>query len=173
MKGKRVLITILSKLYQCGQLPKEVFIYIFDTKNWTIERVQNYACKRYMCVSLNVNNDAILGDCGRYPVFIECVKRSISYWLKLLKMRDNKYARKCHNMMKHYDQLAYDNWVSQIRRTLYLHGFGYIWEQQEVTNVRYFLSEFQQRPKYQYLQLWLVRARRNEKEMKNETSNKL
>ena len=91
-------------------LKKCVFFLIFDTKicsillygaeHWgvgkqlDIERVQNYACKRYMGVPLNTNNDVILGDCGRYPMFIECVKRSISYWLKLLKTGDNKYARK-------------------------------------------------------------------------------
>ena len=32
VKGKRVLIAVLSKLYQYGQLPKDVFFKIFDTK---------------------------------------------------------------------------------------------------------------------------------------------
>ena len=121
VKGKRVLISVSSKFYQYGQLPKDVFFKIFDTKicsillygaeiwgvekQLSIERVQYYARKRYMCVQLNSINDAVLGDCGRYPMYIEGVKRSISYWLKILKMRENKYARKCYNMMCHYDQL--------------------------------------------------------------------
>ena len=33
IKGKRVLISVLSKLYEYGQLTKEVFFKIFDTKN--------------------------------------------------------------------------------------------------------------------------------------------
>ena len=56
--------------------------------------------------------------------------------------------------MKHYDQLGYDNWVSQIRTTSYSNGFGYIWERQEVINARHFLNEFQQRLKDQYLHTW-------------------
>lgn len=91
-----------------------------------------------MCGPVNTGNDAVIGDCGRYPVFIEGVKRSLSFWIKLLKMRENKYARKCYYMMKHYDQLGYDNWVSQIRTTLYSKGSGYIWEQKKVIYARHF-----------------------------------
>ena len=32
VKDKRVLIAVLSKLYQYGQLPKDVFFKMFDTK---------------------------------------------------------------------------------------------------------------------------------------------
>ena len=73
-------------------------------KQIVIERVHYYACKRYMCVQTNSCNDAVLGDCGRFPLYIEGVKRSISYWLKLLKMRETKYARQCYNMLFHFDQ---------------------------------------------------------------------
>ena len=64
-----------------------------------IERVQNYACKRYMCINLKSSNDADLGDSGRYPIYIECMKRSVTYRLKILKLRDHRYVRKCYNMM--------------------------------------------------------------------------
>ena len=161
IKGKRVLISVLSKLYQYGQLTKGVFFKIFDTKigpvllygaeiggiekQLAIERIQYYACKRYMCVQSNSCNDAVLGDCGRYPMYIQAMKRSISYWLKILKMRENKYARKCYNMMYHYDQLGYINWASHIHKLLYTNGFGYIWDSQEVNNENNFLYVFQQR----------------------------
>ena len=72
--------------------------------------MQTYACKRYMCVNLKTSNDAVLGDCGRYPMYIESTKRCLSYWLKILKMQDHRYVRKCYNMMRHYDQLGYTNW---------------------------------------------------------------
>ena len=32
------------------------------------ERVQNYACKRYMNLSLKVCNALVLGDCNRFPL---------------------------------------------------------------------------------------------------------
>ena len=60
IKGKRVLISILSNLYKYGQLKKHVYFNIFDTKivpilcygselwgsieHKSIETVHNYAC---------------------------------------------------------------------------------------------------------------------------------
>jgi len=65
--GKRVLISILSSLYNCGQLSQHVCFKIFDTKNCPqllygseirradcyddLESVHVYACKRFMCLS--------------------------------------------------------------------------------------------------------------------------
>ena len=84
VKGKRILIAILTKRYRYGQLSSEVFFKIFDTKispvlmygadiwgieyQHAVEKVHYYACKLYMCVMLNSSNDAILGECGRFPL---------------------------------------------------------------------------------------------------------
>ena len=67
-----------------------------------------------MCVNFKSINDAFLGDCGRYPMYTEGMKRSVTYWLKILKLHDHHYVRKCYNMMRHYDQMGYSNWVSHI-----------------------------------------------------------
>ena len=70
-KGKRVFIAVLNSLYDLGTLPTSVFfkIHVFDAKVlqillygckiWgmdkfdDVERVQLYACKRFMCVGNN------------------------------------------------------------------------------------------------------------------------
>ena len=85
-KGKRVLVSLLSSLCNYGQLPKHVFFKLFDTKVlpiivygaeiWgfkqydALEQVHYYACKRFMCVGIKSCNTAIIGDCGRYPLYI-------------------------------------------------------------------------------------------------------
>ena len=132
-------------------------------KQIAIERVHYYACKRYMCVQTNSCNDAVLGDCGRFPLYIKGVKRSISYWLKLLKMRETKYARQCYNMLFHFDQLGYTNWATSIRKLLYNNGFGYLWELQEVNNEKRFLYALQQTIKDQFLQTWYTEVFSNSK----------
>ena len=33
-----------------------------------IERVQYYACKRHLCARPNSSNNAVMGECGRYPL---------------------------------------------------------------------------------------------------------
>ena len=37
-----------------------------------------------MCKILNASNDAILGDCVRYQMYINAAKRCVKYWLKIL-----------------------------------------------------------------------------------------
>ena len=86
VKGKRILISILSSLHTYGVLSKECFFKIFDVKIssqllygaevWglkgydCLERIQNYACKRYMNIGQNACNAAVLGDCNRFPMYI-------------------------------------------------------------------------------------------------------
>ena len=104
-KAKRVLISLLNHLYNSGQLPKDVFFKLFDrkvssvllygseiwgfTKREPIEVVHRYAWKRYMCVGLRACNAAILGDCGRFPIWIESTK----YWMKILNMPDSRWVK--------------------------------------------------------------------------------
>ena len=97
-------------------VPQSVFFKLFDTKIvpilmygceiWgfqerdNIEIVQRYACKRYMCLNAKTINAAVLGDCGRYSLWIESLKRCINYWLNILKMPNNRYVKKSYLMLK-------------------------------------------------------------------------
>jgi len=65
---------------------KAFFYKIFDTKIcpqllygseiWganrydDLERVQIYACKRFMCSKQNASNAAVLGDCARHSLYV-------------------------------------------------------------------------------------------------------
>ena len=105
LKGKRVLISLLYRLHQYGQLYFKLFdskvspVLLYGAELWgvdcqkAIERVHNYACKRYMCIRLNAFNDAVLRDCGRYPMYITATKRCVKHWLKILRMQDNRYVK--------------------------------------------------------------------------------
>ena len=93
-----------------------------------IENVHIYACKRFLNVYTMSCNDAILGDLGRYPMYIFAAKRCLKYWLRLLNMSGHRYVKLCYDMLAHSDNLGYNNWVSDVRVHLYQNGFGYIWE---------------------------------------------
>ena len=85
-----------------------------------------------MNVHKNACNDAILGDSGRYPMYIYASKRCIKYWLRLLCLPRNRYIRLCYEMLVYYDNLGYENWVTDVKRNLYSNGIGYIWEAQNL-----------------------------------------
>lgn len=160
-------MSILSKLYRYGQLNNEVFLKIFDTKvlpvltygseiwgidyQLAVERVQYYACKRYMCVKLNSSNDAVMAESGRFPLYINAAKRCIRFWFRILNMQEHRYVKKCYLMLKCYAEAGVSNWASGIRNLLYMNGFGHIWENQGVANENHFIVMFIQRMKDPYL----------------------
>ena len=55
-------------------------------------------------------------------------------------------------MLKCYAEAGVFNWASNIRKLLYMNGFGYIWESESVDNENQFLALFTRRLKNQYLQ---------------------
>ena len=52
-----------------------------------------------MCVKQNTCNVAVLGDCYRFPLYIETYKRCIKSWFKILKMQSEHYVTKCLMMV--------------------------------------------------------------------------
>ena len=102
-----------------------------------------------MCVGLRACTAAVLGDCGRFPIWIESTKRCIKYWIKIINMPDSCCVKS--DILDEYSQI---NWVTKVRQLLFSNGFGYIWIEQCVRNSRAFLSALVQRLKDQYLQFW-------------------
>ena len=128
-----------------------------------LERVHVYACKRFLSVGLRACNNAVLGDCGRYPLYITSAKRCIKYWFKIISMTEDRYVKKCYHMMYYSDQFGSKNWVSHIRAMLSRCGFYFVWLNQGVENVDMFLQVFSQRMKDIYIQKWLSGTALNSK----------
>ena len=169
-KAKKATITMFNSLHQFSCLPYDTFFKLFDTKIspimlygselWAlnnvncIEKLHLYACKRFLNVKPRACNNCILGDLGRYPMYISAAKRCIKYWIRLLQMPNYRYLKMCYDMMLYYDNLGYKNWVTQVRINLFTNGFGYIWEMQRVDNPKLFLLNYVNRLKDQYVQNW-------------------
>ena len=106
---------------------------------------------------------AVLGDCGRFPLWIEAAKRCVKYWLRIMSMADSRYVRKRYNMLKVLYDYGKTNWVSNVRRLLQSNDFGYVWTNQSVTNPHSFISVFTQRLKDQFIQIWNTEVADNSK----------
>ena len=128
-----------------------------------VEKVQIYACKRLLNVSKSACNDAILGDCGRYPLYINTYKRCLKFWLRILKLPEYRLVKLSYEMLKHYDSVGHTNWVTYLRRNLYSNGFGYIWQSQSVENEKLFIYQYMERLKMQYFQTWNDKCSQNSK----------
>lgn len=99
-----------------------------------IERFQVKFCKFGIKIENHVAFVTVLGECGRYGLFVQNHKRCIKYsnWLKLLTMSANRYPKQCYFFMKPLDQVNRVTWATHVKNVLFTCGFGHVWISQEV-----------------------------------------
>jgi hypothetical protein len=111
----------------------------------TIERVHTMACKRILGVSPRAPNDAVYGELGRHPLFINSAARCISYWFRLLKQPNSRYSRMAYDMLFNLNNRGRENWVTNVQKLLCCNGFGHVWMIGQVGNEKLFLKMFKAR----------------------------
>ena len=77
-------------------------IFIYGSEIWgyemsdIIENVQIVLCKKYLKLPTCMFKASALGECGRYPLYVDYFTRCIKYWLRLTRMVDTPIsAIKC------------------------------------------------------------------------------
>ena len=99
-----------------------------------------------MCVDVKSCNAAVLGDCGRFPLYIETAKRWLRFWIRILKMPNHRLVEKCYtSMMKYFNESGNINLCTHKNQLLQSSGYGYIWEMQDNPNESTFILAFVQR----------------------------
>ena len=161
-RAKRALLNVLHKLRKIENKSLDVFLKIFDaqiqpimqygSEIWGLEgaaqhceKVHLYALKKFLYVDMRTPNDLIYYELNRYPIVINSVVSCIRYWIRLLEMGDHRIPKKAYYMLKTLDERDKQTWVTKIRLCLYENGFGYVWENQGVSNSKIFLRIFKQR----------------------------
>ena len=179
-KGKRALYDVIRIHKQFNGMDRKSFFKIFDTKiqpivtyasevwgildkNTNAEKIHMFACKKFLNVSDRTPNTMVLGELGRYPLFINCYMKAFKYWLRLLKMSNVRLPRQAYTMLMTMDSNGKENWASKIRSTLQQLGFGFVWLTQGVGTERAFLSLLKQRLTDVYSQEWLENLQSSER----------
>ena len=127
-----------------------------------IEKAHTFALKKLLNVAPRTPNDMVYGETGRVPLSIDAKSNAIRYWIRLTRMEDSRLPKKAYNMLIQLDRLNQRCWVTDIRR-LALHGFGYVWLNGGVQNVRGFLRQFKQRLIDCWKQEWSSRIQEHER----------
>jgi hypothetical protein len=170
-RARKGLSAIIRILWTFGEHSPGVFFKLFDcqiqpillygseiwglTKNLTvIERVHLSAMKRFLCVTQKAPKHLIYGELGRYPLFVNAYIRCVKYWLRIVHLDESRYPRKAYNMLMLLESQNYSTWISDVRNTLYMYGFGVVWEAQTVGNIRIFINIFKERLIDCYKQDW-------------------
>ena len=178
-QGKKALMSIKRVIYKCNGIDLKVAFELFDSmilpivtygaEIWgftvyeKIEQVQYHFCKYVLGVSSNTSNHAVLGECGRHPLFIHYYLKCIKYWVKLLHMDNNRLPKATYNMLYMMDQNGKINWVTNVKNILYKYGFGYVFISQNIGNCDIFINSFKTRLMDCSVQEWSTGVNNNSK----------
>ena len=170
-RAKKGVVGILKLLWTLGDQSPKLFFKLFDCQihpmltygsevwgliadNRIIERIHLFAIKRLLNASPRTPNALVYGETGRYPLYISTYTRCIKYWLNILRMQEDRIPLKSYKMLYNMHCNNKNNWASSVCFTLYRYGYGHVWENQGVCDIRAFLCEFKQRLIDCYLQGW-------------------
>jgi hypothetical protein len=161
-KGKRALLVMMHRLRMFNNRSVHIFFKLFDShvlpimmygsEIWGLgnaanicEKTHLFALKKFLVVDMRTPNDLVYKELNRYPISINCKINCIRYWLKIIAMNFNRLPRKAYLMLCNIDNRGKQNWVTEVRSFLCQFGFGEVWYNQGVGNIKAFLKELKVR----------------------------
>ena len=160
-RGRKGTVEVYRILWKLGDVSPVLFFKMFDSQIspilmygsevWglhnhnVIEKVHLFALKKLLNVAPRTPNDLVYGDTGRYPLFVKARVNCLRYWLRLVRMDENRLPKKAYNMLLHLHGSGKYCWATAVHDELYRNGYGYVWENQGVQNVKSFLNAYRQR----------------------------
>ena len=106
------LVNLFKLDVLCGGMPPVTAFSLFDklvlpvlcygAEIWGYEYHENIAgihskfCKRILGVRYSTTNVAVLGECGRYPLFVSYSLKCIKFWFKIVQMDNQRLTKKSY-----------------------------------------------------------------------------
>jgi len=98
--------------------------------------------------------DAVLGELGRFPLWISTQFRAVQYWVRCFLGEAPELVMEAMDLSRMMAKHKYRSWYMKIHAIISKHGFGYIMDHLNETNYCSFLSEFGQRCEDCFVQDW-------------------
>jgi len=176
-KAKAGVVQLFKTLWSLGDVNPSTFFKLFDSQikpivlygaeiwgiadNINIEKAHVFALKKLLNVSNKTPNDMVYGETGRRPLHLEAKVYAIRYWIRLMRMGDERYPKKAYNMLLKMHLNNKQCWVSNIQNSLETYGFGYVWMNGGVQNIQHFLRVYKERTSDCWMQGWTERIQKS------------
>ena len=161
-KAKYATICLLRKLREINVSSVKIFFKLFDvqiqpialygSEIWGLdkcatncEKLHLFALKKFLSVEMRTPNDLVYGELCRFPIVINAKVNCIRYWIKLTRMETHRLPKRAYNMLYKLDEKGSHTWATNVRMCLFSFGYGYVWLNQGVQDVKCFLKMFKQR----------------------------
>ena len=170
VKAKQRIVSLVRFLFGIQNFNTSVFFHLFDAqilpvltygaelwgigRHDTIEKVQLFACKRFMSLATRTPNCFIYGELGRYPLYINTTLRAVKYWLRLCDMSADRLPKQAFLMLSNLTVKGKGNWADSLKQCLYQLGFGYVWNNGGTRNEIGFIKCLKERLRDCFLQEW-------------------
>jgi len=157
----QVLLNLFDKLV----LP----ILLYGAEIWgctthnSIETVHTKFLKYVLGLPLSAPNASVLGECGRYPIRIQAVLHSVKYWLKLNSLGNDRLPKSALNVQVKLEERNKTCWLTGIKNLLFENGFGIVYIQGQVGDVKMFIMELKERLCKHYNSIWLNEVEQNKR----------
>ena len=56
-----------------------------------IEKVHDQFCRKFLKLPSNTTTIFVRGECGRGPLYVDCFRKCIRYWIRLTRMNTYRY----------------------------------------------------------------------------------
>lgn len=161
VKAKKAMFLTFSRMKQFGRVPRKIMLKIFDTQIapvllygcelWGLSdltKVETVATKYYkilLSVPQNSSIDFARGELGRRSLKLSIYKRVLSYWFKLLTSDPNTSISNAYKTLYELAESNKECWALRVRQLLFSTGFGEVWFNQGVGDVKVFMYLFNQR----------------------------
>ena len=103
-----------------------------------IEIIQSNFLKRSLCLPISTTNYVLRCETGRVPLKCFVFSNLLVFWLKILKMSNNRLVRICYDRLKYYHNPgtkdARYNWCTIVRHLLEDVGYSHVWSEANPDN---------------------------------------
>jgi hypothetical protein len=87
----------------------------------------------------------------------------IKLWMQVIKLNSNNLTRAVYVILYDLDKIGRHTWATEVKNTINLYGFGYVWMNQKVENEMVFLNEFKNKVISLSVQKWQEELKLNRK----------
>ena len=114
-----------------------------------IERVYLNFVKNLLGVKPNTNTAMIYAESGSFPLSVYIRKTLIKYGLKIMYSGHHSLPEIVYNNMFNSSE---QNWITKIKQIVFETEYGFVWLNQNVSNEKLFLNQFEERCRDMHMQ---------------------
>ena len=145
-KGNKASFAFLKKFNSLGKLTPDIALKLFDTNTtsildyaseiWSktkpidcVERVQLSFLKLMLGVKGSTCNISVLGETGRYPLYLNHIVKTVKYWIRLVNCKqEDRLVKKAFNVQRTLLAAGYNVWLSKVFNILHDYDLLQYWD---------------------------------------------